>query len=429
MKPNLDRFKLSYSFFCEKAADGTSFALDELSARTGWSDSTVRTYVGKKWRPFLLKEGTAFLVNNAEFAYSEEEYIRMMSQVQKYSSNPYKPELAETVESLVDKAKEAAILALDIYNRPSTVFRTQGFTVMMIIAWTSLLHALFEQAQIDYYYYEKDGSIKIVDGDKKAWELSKCLDEYGNLPQATQENIKLFIQLRNKIEHRFAPAFDLEICGECQALLLNFEELLTSKFGSYYSLNTSLSIPLQVLTTREPWQYEASKKLQSTHYSELKSFIDTFRASLSDEIFDDGKFCFRVYLIPKTGNHRSSADTAIEFVKYDPAQPEHFQDIEKEITLIKEKRVQVANQGLLKPADVTKLVKEKIGRPFNIMFHARAWNFYGVRKRGRHADGCDPRYCQYDEPHKDYVYTQAWVDFLAEKLSNEDEYERVKSFR
>lgn len=429
MKSNLEKFKLSYSFFKEKAKNNATFTLAELSKDTGWSSSTTRTYVGKKWRPFLSKEGAAYRVIDSAFSYSEEEYYRMMSQVQKYSSNPYKPELDESVESLVDKAKEAAILAIDIYNRPMTTFRTQGFTVMMIIAWTSLLHAIFEQAGVDYRHYEKNGAVKVIDGDEKVWELSKCLDEYKELSQAIRENIKLFILLRNKIEHRFAPAFDLDICGECQALLLNFEELLTSKFGKYYSLNTTLSIPLQVLTNREAWQYEVSRKIQSRHYKELKNFIDIYRKGLSDETFCDSQFSFRVYLVPKTGNHRSSSDTAIEFIKYDPSQPEQFQDVEKDIALIKEKRVQVANQGLFRPSDVSEQVRQKTGKPFNISLHTKAWKCYDVRKNGYQPDGCKPEYCQYDEPHKDYVYTQTWIDFLVEKLSDDEEYARVKSFR
>ncbi len=429
VKVNIEKLKLSYSFFQEKAEKSIPFSLAELAKKTGWSTNTTRTYVGKKWKPFLSKEGQLYNVRPSEFMYSEEEYIRMMSQVQKYSSNPYKPDLDENVESLVDKAREAAILAIDIYNRPMTAFRTQGFTVMMIIAWTSLLHAIFEQTGVDYYYYDKDGVIKIVDGDEKAWELSKCVDECKELSHPVRENIRLFILLRNKIEHRFAPAFDLDICGECQALLLNFEELIAQRFGNYYSLSTTLSIPLQVITARAAWQYEISKKLQSKHYNELKDFIDGYRAELSDEVFGDNRYSFRVYLVPKTGNHRSSSDTAIEFLKYDPSHPEQFEDIEKDITLIKEKRVQVANQGRFKPTYVTEQVKQRLRKPFTITFHTKAWKYYKVRRQGYQPDGCNIKYCQYDEPHKDYVYTQEWIDYLVKMLSDNEEYFRVKSFR
>ena len=31
---------------------------------------------------------------------------------------------------------------------------------------------------------------------------------------------------------------------------------------------------------------------------------------------------------------------------------------------------------------------------------------------------CNPQFCSFDVVHKDYVYTQQWVDFLVEKLSD-----------
>ncbi len=429
MKVNVDKFKLSYSFFKDRLLYNSKFTPQELADATGWSVSTVRTYLPKKWRPFLIKEGQSYCVDKSAFAYSEEEYIRMMSQVQTNSSNPYKPNLSDSVESLVVKARESAILSIDIYNRPATRFRSQGFTVMMVIAWTSLLHSIFENENTDYYYHDKDGNIINIDGDNKAWELSTCVDKCDFLSPAAKANMKLFILLRNKIEHRFAPAFDLDICGECQALLFNFEELITEYFGNYYSLNNTISIPLQIIKARSEWQFDMVKQLQSAHYNELKGFIESYRASLSDDIFANSQYSFRVYLVPKTGNHRSSSDLAMEFIKYDPSQPDQFIDLERGITLIKEKRVQVANQGRLKPAQVSEMVAQKLDKPFNISLHTKAWKFYNARKQGYQADGCNPLYCQYDEPHRDYVFTQDWVDFLVNKLADDSEYDRVKSFR
>ena len=34
-------------------------------------------------------------------------------------------------------------------------------------------------------------------------------------------------------------------------------------------------------------------------------------------------------------------------------------------------------------------------------------------------------YCIYDEPNNSYLFTQAWIDFLIEKLSDEVEYDAV----
>jgi hypothetical protein len=35
---------------------------------------------------------------------------------------------------------------------------------------------------------------------------------------------------------------------------------------------------------------------------------------------------------------------------------------------------------------------------------------------------CNPQFCRYDAVHKDYVYTQHWVDFLVEKLRDDATY-------
>jgi len=38
---------------------------------------------------------------------------------------------------------------------------------------------------------------------------------------------------------------------------------------------------------------------------------------------------------------------------------------------------------------------------------------------------CNPQFCSYDVVHKDYIYTQACVDFLVAKLSDEATYQVV----
>ncbi len=49
-------------------------------------------------------------------------------------------------------------------------------------------------------------------------------------------NLELTIALRNKIEHRYHEAIVLATNGHAQALLINYEEELTSVFGPIFSL-------------------------------------------------------------------------------------------------------------------------------------------------------------------------------------------------
>ncbi|MCC8167007.1 MAG: DUF3644 domain-containing protein [Planctomycetes bacterium] len=429
MSTKIARLKLSYVFFKKHLSSDSSFTRSELAISTGWSEGTITTYINKRWHTFLKKLNGFYKVDAIEFRYSEEEYLRLMSQKYRVSADPYKPLLSEFTECLVNKARECAILAIDIYNRPMTSFRSHGFTVMMIIAWTSLMHAIFEKCGIDYFYYDDKGKPILKDDEPKAWELKTCINQYQSLSPPVTDNLRFFITLRNKIEHRYAPAIDLSIYGECQALLLNFEELLVSHFTPYYSLDTTLSIPLQVITSRHPWQHDAMKHLQAKHFEEIRNFIDTYRDGLSQTSTNSNDYSFKVFLVPKVGNHRSSSDLAFEFIKFDPNNPEQYDMIEKGFAVIKEKTIQVANQGKYKPTYVCAEVSKAIKKPFDPTFmHSNAWKFYKVRKTGFQADGCKTEFCQYDEAHNSYVYTQKWIDFLIMKLLDNDEYNKVRHF-
>jgi len=411
----------------EKSKKG--FNLDDIAKATSWSESTVRTYISKKWDKIIKRIGSQYFVVGV-LLYTEDEYVKLMSQVNRYSSNPHKPDLPTEAERMVIKARESSLLALDIFNRPATTFKTEGFIVMMFIAWTALFHAIFEIRGISYYYCKDDGDFEYKDGDKKAWELSTCISEYfGTVTSPIKENLKFFIGLRNKIEHRYVPDLDPYVSGECQSLLLNFDELMTHEFGTYYALRETLAVPLQTATLRTPNQIDTLKKFQGRQFNKLKEYIDAFRNDLPNEIYDDPKFSFRVYLIPKCGNHKSSSDITIEFIKYDPNNPDDMGKLEKLTTLIKEKKVQVANQGKFKPSTVTKIVSEKIKKKFTIYNHTQAWKLYDARKQGNSPDGCKYEYCQFDETHGDYIYTQEWINFLIKKLTDENEYNRLICYK
>src|SRR6266498_774188 len=150
------------------------------------------------------------------------------------------PRLPADTTTNLQKSREAALLAVETYNRPCTVFRSSGFIVLMNIAWTALFHAIFFKRKIRPYY-KKKGSKRFekVEGDYKTWELAECLRQfYLDKNPPVRKNLEFFIGLRNKIEHRFLPELDVEIFGECQATLINFETLLAEQFGTRAALGT-----------------------------------------------------------------------------------------------------------------------------------------------------------------------------------------------
>ena len=280
----------------------------------------------------------------------------------------------------------------------------------MIIAWTAITHAYFEREKINYFYREKNGRYKKIDGDKKAWELSKSVTKIFDETDPIRRNIELFIKLRNKIEHRNLPALDKELVGESQALVLNFEDWLVTEFGERYTLIDTIFVPIQLSRSLKR-TLPVSKDEKS-----VINFVKGYRGLLEAEIENSQKYSFKAYLIPKIGNHRSSSDLAIEFVKYNPDNPQEMEKYDKAVVVIKEKQVPVANVHLLKPSMVLEKLKEK-GYIKTMNWHTDMWRKYKVRPASNvpNKSNCKSDYCVYDKPHRDYLYTDAWVQHLIDK--------------
>ena len=77
-------------------------------------------------------------------------------------------------------------------------------------------------------------------------------------------------------------------------------------------------------------------------------------------------------------------------------------------------------------------MSEKLGVTFtNFGHHVSAWRYYDVRpdKHAARPEITDDRYCVWDEPHKDYLYTDAWVKRLAKDLADPEAFEEVTGKR
>lgn len=332
------------------------------------------------------------------------------------------------VKALIAKARESAVLAVETYNRPSASFRSGAYIVLMVIAWTSLFHAVFLRRNIKpYYRMQNSKHYQKVDGDYKRWELAECLRQYFKSDNpAARKNLEFFVGLRNKIEHRFMPALDPEIFGECQALLVNFESMICSEFSDRYAINGGLSFALHFSRTAQKPKAMSVGAKEAKTFGMVRSYVDQFRSSLSTEIYSDLSYSFKVYLVPKVGSHASKDAVAIEWVKYDPSKPEEMKQYEKVVALIKPKEVRVANLDLMKPSEVAKKVAAKIGKPFYASHHhVMCYRHYNARPAKGTADpkACDTRYCIYDAVHRDYLYTQEWVDHLVKSLLDSATYD------
>jgi hypothetical protein len=208
---------------------------------------------------------------------------------------------------LIAKARESMLCAVQIFNNPNILFKSESFIVLSVISWTYLMHAYYRGMNIDYRYYAMNGKKKNFDKTKrgayKYWELERCLDDDAcPVDNVTKDNLKFLIGLRHEIEHQMTSRIDDYLSARFQACCLNFNHYIKDFFGLEMGIDKHLSFSLQFSSISEP----EVKQLQQ--YSDLpkniSSYIISFDDGITDEEFNDQRYAYRVLYIPKTVNEK-----------------------------------------------------------------------------------------------------------------------------
>src|SRR5688572_15173752 len=333
--------------------------------------------------------------------------------------------LPQRARENLEKCRAAAIAAVDVYNRPGPRFRSAHYIVLIVLAWGALFHAISYRRRRNPWYKNAGKTSKgdryiRVDGDPKHWDLAECLRQhYGQNNPPERKNLEFLIGLRNKIEHRHLPELDASLYGECQAALLNLEDMIEAEFGTKYSMAELLTVSLQFTRPILGERRQVGKKAMSKDSKIAREYIEKFRGTLPFATLSDIRYSFNVFLVPKVVNRQSAADAAIEFVHVDSASAVELERMHRLNVLIKDKHIPIANLDLYKPSDVVRQVQAKLPHRFTMNSHVAAWRHYKVRPPYQAAkpEITLSQYCVYDQPHNDYLYTTAWVEKLIRELT------------
>lgn len=223
-------------------------------------------------------------------------------------------------KELIQKSREAALAAVQVFNNSLITFKSEMFIVNMHIAWTYLLHAYYREKKIEYRYIKKvtEGGRRIFDmtkfGAQKYWALEDCLNcDQSPVEKDVANNLRFLIGLRHEIEHQMTTKIDDALSARFQACCINYNELITKLFGKENGIEKHLSFSLQFSSITE----EQSKTLDG--YKDilpprLTSYVQKFDESLSPDEFNSPKFAYRVIYTQKVVNHPGQADRVIEFI-------------------------------------------------------------------------------------------------------------------
>lgn len=269
---------------------------------------------------------------------------------------------------LLIKSREAMLSAVQVFNNPNILFKSEIFIVLSNISWTYLLHSFYRKIDIDYRYFEQKPKRKEFDKTKKGaikhWELERCLSD-NNCPidSITKSNLLFLIGLRHEIEHQMTTRIDEFLSAKFQANCLNYNHYIKKLFGEKYGIDKHLSISLQFSNISD----EHAKQLNdfSDLPSNIGSYINDFDNSLSEEEFNNPQYSYRVLYVPKTANRKGQADKVIEFI---PSNSPEAQGLNKEYVLIKDRE-----KPKYLPNQIIEIMKSKGYSNFSMYQHTKIW--------------------------------------------------------
>jgi len=271
-------------------------------------------------------------------------------------------------EELLKKSREAALAAVQIFNNPNVTFKSETYVVLMIIAWTYLLHAYCRDKKIEYRYFTQKAERKHYDRTKngafKFWELERCLnDQLCPLEREVTQNLKFLIGLRHEIEHQMTTRIDDLLSARFQACCINYNEAAVSLFGQKYGIAKHLAVSLQFSALSR--EQVNTLEQQSGLPLHIKKYIEGFDGALAPAVFASTKFAYRVIFVPKTANHPNQADQVITFVKADS---EIAKTVNATYTVIRE----TERQKWL-PSQIVAKMKAEGFQGFGMTHHTNLW--------------------------------------------------------
>lgn len=295
---------------------------------------------------------------------------------------------------LVDKAIEAFIMGLEIYNKPTIRYRIEGFSFFIVNAWELMLKAeLLNRNESIYYNDKPDRTLSVENVIRKI---------YTDKNTRIRLNLEKIIELRNISTHYITEDYEVKYAPLFQACVLNF----VNEIQRFHNIDITKYIAqnfLTISTSYEPLTNEEIKLKYSPEIAE-KLIKQSNEIDVLSTTYNSDKFAINIkqnlYITKKKSEADfcvsicSNSDTKVAMVRdlKDPSDT-HKYSYNNVVTAVKER-----------------LKKKNIKLGYNSGFNQYVLNlvidFYDVKQDAKYA------YEHVIGNQHSYTYSQQFIDFI-----------------
>lgn len=314
----------------------------------------------------------------------------------------------KTYDRLLDKSKEAFILAIEVYNRPSIRYRVEGFSFFICNAWELMLKAkMIRDFGMDSVYYKDNPGRTIT--------LERCIARvFTNNKDPLRRNLEDIIDLRNTSTHFIVEEYEQIYVGLFQSCVSNFDD----KMFDFHHIRMGDFVPPHFLTLSMTASPATPERIRAKYSPEIAEKFLFSEAEIEQEFALQESPAYATVMVTELAVIKDPKRADFT-VAYDPQSSvglrtaKVFQDPKNTHPLSARKLIDHVNKQLRKRGIVLKASgKEK-------KFTTNDWRlfmkFYDLKDNQRYG------YCHEIGSTTSHTYSMRTVDFIVDTIAQNPE--------
>lgn len=313
----------------------------------------------------------------------------------------------ELVSKLLEKSKEAFLMAIEVYNKPSIRYRVEGFSFFICNAWELMLKAHIVKTKGEPAIYYKDNPDRTI-------TLENCIKMIDtNEHSPTRKNLLRIVDLRNTSTHFIVEEYEMVYIPLFQACIFNF----TEKMMEYHSIDMAEIVPQNFLTLSVSMKSLNSSEIRAKYPGQIANRLVATMTSINEDIeSNNSAFAIRVEHYHYITKDASKATDRVHISK----------DAEPGVKIIKElkdpndifkytakKLIREVNNRLARSKTILKI--NGVPAQFNF-YHLDLFNkYYSIKENEKLCYA----YTAYSTP--TYCYSISAIDFIADEIKKDPE--------
>lgn len=208
--------------------------------------------------------------------------------------------MEKLTDKLVNKSKEAFMMAIEIYNKPTIHYRVEGFSFFICNAWELMLKAhMMKKFGEDSIYYK--------DNPNRTISLENCIAKiFTNNKAPLRLNLEKVIELRNTSTHFITEEYEMIYIPLFQSCVFNYIE----KMQEFHGMDMTETIPQNFITLAVSMKSLNETEIRAKYPAEIANKMISAYSNISKTIENNNAdFAIRVdhhHFITKDKNKATS---------------------------------------------------------------------------------------------------------------------------